>query len=84
VTCVVVDTLKHQCGWLTICKGIEEDGQVVLDVKVMRGQQVEYKSFIHGDEDIIHGKAGEITDAKPVPPKPKETSDVGKTPWPQG
>lgn len=81
IACIVVDQLKSEYGWITKCKGIEVDGEVVFDKEIRRGLCVNYRPFILPADEVIHGQLM----AEPcVPPterqQTREPSDTGKTP----
>ena len=80
IACVVMSSAKHACGWLTTCRGTEENAQVVLDQHVAVGSQATYTPFIHADEDIIHGRVQGIGAAAPVGTPTQVSSDTGKQP----
>jgi len=80
VTCLVLDQSKHQKLWLTTCQGGEENGKVVLDQRIVKGQAVEYKSFIVDGDDVIHGHILKIGDPQPIVAKLETSSDTGKQP----
>ncbi len=80
ITCIVVDQLKSQTGWLTKCKGLYDDGQVVFSDKIVRGQMVTYKPYIADGDEFIHGEILNIEDAPPQKRKPVVSSDTGKSP----
>jgi hypothetical protein len=80
ITCLVVDQLKSRNGWLTTCKGIEIDGQVIFDREVKRGQAVRYRPFIVIEDEVMHGELLGTAESQTIQPKVEESSDTGKSP----
>jgi hypothetical protein len=82
MACIVSETLKHECGWLTKCRAMEVEGEVVFERRVKDGLEVTYRPYIHMDEDIIHGKIESVGTPAPVtaPTVPEASSDTGKSP----
>lgn len=80
ITCIVVDQLKAKAGWITECQGIEVNGEVIFDQKIVKGQMVTYRPYVSPGDEIIHGQIMGIGDAPkegaPVP----ISSDTGKVP----
>lgn len=79
ITCIVVDTLKSHAGWLTKCKGMDVDGEVVFDKQIVRGQAISYRPFIVDGDEYIHGNILGVGDAPPSRPQVEQSSDTGKS-----
>jgi hypothetical protein len=71
---------KVKGGYRTECKGVDENGVVILDKLIVIGQQAEYTPFIVDGDDVIHGKVGLVSDAPAENPKVEQSSDTGKLP----
>lgn len=80
ITCIVVDQMKSKTGWITECKGIEVNGEVIFAEKIMRGQTVTYEPFMGKDEDVLHGRIIGIDDTPHGEQVVELSSDTGKAP----
>lgn len=78
ITCVVVDQTRSGFGWLTKCKGIEVDGEVVFDREIKNGKAVSYRPFVMKDDEQMHGTIMDIGEATKAPEPVIESSDSGK------
>lgn len=64
MTCIVLDQLKGSDGWITDCKGIEVDGQVIFPNPIRKGDIVQYKPYIVEGQEMIYGRVIEIIDPR--------------------
>lgn len=75
IACIVVDQLKTEHAWLTTCKGIEGNGQIILEDQVQPGREVNYRPFIIDGDEYIHGQIVSI--GAPHPFKTAAADDGG-------
>lgn len=92
ITCIVLDQMKAQEGWLTRCRGQGVDGQVVFDQELKCGQEVKYTPFIAEGDEFIHGDILGMADGEckrkparnyiaPGPGRESPNDGAGKKAW---